>query len=34
MKVIGLTECGGPEVLRPFEVPDPQPGAEDDRTAP
>ncbi|MFJ9714074.1 NADP-dependent oxidoreductase [Streptomyces sp. NPDC101234] len=27
MKVIGLSQYGGPEVLRPFELPDPRPGA-------
>ncbi|MEU1804756.1 hypothetical protein [Streptomyces sp. NPDC019937] len=29
MKVIGLSECGGPEVLRPFELPDPHPGTQE-----
>ncbi|MFH8901572.1 NADP-dependent oxidoreductase [Streptomyces coeruleorubidus] len=29
MKVIGLSEYGGPEVLRPFELPDPRPGAQE-----
>ncbi|MFF4017210.1 zinc-binding alcohol dehydrogenase family protein [Streptomyces sp. NPDC001843] len=29
MKVIGLTEYGGPEVLRPFDIPDPHPGAQE-----
>ncbi|GGT60014.1 NADP-dependent oxidoreductase [Streptomyces coeruleorubidus] len=29
MKVIGLSEYGGPEVLRPFELPDPRPGTQE-----
>lgn len=29
MKVIGLSEYGGPEVLRPFELPDPRPGSDE-----
>ncbi|MFJ4084339.1 zinc-binding alcohol dehydrogenase family protein [Streptomyces iakyrus] len=29
MKVIGLSEYGGPHVLRPFERPDPRPGAQE-----
>ncbi|MFI6699048.1 NADP-dependent oxidoreductase [Streptomyces sp. NPDC050509] len=31
MKVIGLSEFGGPEVLQSFELPDPRPGAEEVR---
>jgi NADPH:quinone reductase-like Zn-dependent oxidoreductase len=27
MKAIGLTEFGGPEVLKVVELPDPEPGA-------
>ncbi len=29
MKVIGLSEYGGPDVLRPFELPDPRPGSDE-----